>query len=67
MALATIEHAAGQSTVINTDQITYIRQDNYGTVIHFASGDHIVCSMDLNVLMERLGPQSAEAMLIQQI
>jgi uncharacterized protein YlzI (FlbEa/FlbD family) len=65
MSLATIEHAAGQSTVINTDQITYIRQDNYGTVIHFASGDHIVCALDVETVMERLAPQTAEAMLIR--
>jgi uncharacterized protein YlzI (FlbEa/FlbD family) len=65
MALATIEHAAGQSTVINTDQITYIRQDNYGTVIHFASGDHVVCALDIDTVMERLGSGASEELLVR--
>jgi hypothetical protein len=61
MALATIEHAAGQSTVINTDQITYIRQDNYGTVIHFASGDHVVCALDIDTV----GSGASEEVLVR--
>ena len=65
MAFATVEQTAAQSTIVNTDQITYIRQDNYGTAIHFTSGEHIVCAVDLDVLMRRLVSPSAEAMLIE--
>ena len=66
MALATLEHTSGQSTVINTDQITYIREDNYGTAIHFTSGEHIICSMDIDAVLERLATRSPEVMLIRQ-
>lgn len=55
MSLTTIErHPNGQITVINTDQITYLRQDAYGTSIHFTSGEHINCSMELDALLDTL-------------
>ncbi|MBC2666234.1 hypothetical protein H7F51_11965 [Novosphingobium flavum] len=63
MALTTIEQASGQWTVVNTDQITYIREDTYGTAIHFSSGEHIICSLELNDLLSRLAPASPEMML----
>lgn len=52
MPFATIQHDAIQTTIVNTDQITYIRQDGYGTAIHFSSGEHVISPVDI----ERLRP-----------
>jgi hypothetical protein len=65
MTLTTIEHSAGQVTVVNTDQITYLREDNYGTAIHFSSGEHIICPLDVDALLARLNQPSAEALLLR--
>ncbi len=65
MTLTTIEHSAGQATVVNTDQITYLREDNYGTAIHFSSGEHIICPLEIDALLSKLNAPNAEAMLIQ--
>ncbi len=65
MTLTTIEHSAGQATVVNTDQITYLREDNYGTAIHFSSGEHIICPLEIDALLSKLNAPNAEAMLIR--
>ena len=65
MTLTTIEHRAGQATVVNTDQITYLREDNYGTAIHFSSGEHIICPLEIDALLSKLNAPNAEAMLIR--
>ncbi len=65
MTLTTIEHNAGQVTVVNTDQITYLREDNYGTAIHFSSGEHIICPMEIDALLTKLNAPSAESILIR--
>ncbi len=65
MTLTTIEHSAGQVTVVNTDQITYLREDNYGTAIHFSSGEHIICPLEIDALLSKLNAPNAEAMLIR--
>ena len=67
MALAIIERSvSGQITVINTDQITYLRQDSYGTSIHFTSGEHINCPMEMDDLLETLNGRTPETLLIKQ-
>ena len=65
MTFVTIPQDGTQSTIVNTDQITYLREDNYGTAIHFSSGEHIVCTLELEALAHslQLGP-AAEALLI---
>jgi hypothetical protein len=65
MTLTTIEHSAGQVTVVNTDQITYLREDNYGTAIHFSSGEHIICPLEVEALLSKLNQPNAEALLIK--
>jgi hypothetical protein len=65
MTLTTIEHSAGQVTVVNTDQITYLREDNYGTAIHFSSGEHIICPMEIDALLSKLNAPSAESIMIR--
>ena len=65
MTLTTIEHSAGQVTVVNTDQITYLREDNYGTAIHFSSGEHIICPLDVEALLAKLNAPNPEALLIK--
>ncbi len=65
MTLTTIEHSAGQATVVNTDQITYLREDNYGTAIHFSSGEHIICPLEIDALLSKLNAPNPEAMLIR--
>jgi hypothetical protein len=65
MTMTTIEHSAGQVTVVNTDQITYLREDNYGTAIHFSSGEHIICPLPIDSLLAKLNMPNAEAMLIR--
>ena len=71
MTLAIIErNPNGQVTVVNTDQITYLRQDAYGTSIHFTSGEHVNCPMDMDALLETLAGRSiqpdAETLLIKE-
>jgi DNA-binding LytR/AlgR family response regulator len=67
MALAIIERTAGgQITVINTDQITYLRQDAYGTSIHFTSGEHVNCPMEMDALLQTLEGKTPEMLLIKQ-
>jgi len=64
MPFVTLEHDEHHAVVVNTDQITYIRQDNYGTALHFQSGEHIICPMDLDALLERLfGKEAPETRL----
>ena len=64
MPFVALEHDVHHAVVVNTDQITYIRQDNYGTALHFQSGEHIICPMDLDALVERLfGSNAAEILL----
>lgn len=65
MTLTIIEHSAGQVTVVNTDQITYLREDNYGTAIHFSSGEHIICPLEVEALLAKLNQPSAETLLIK--
>lgn len=65
MTLTMIEHSAGQVTVVNTDQITYLREDNYGTAIHFSSGEHIICPLDVDALMTKLSRAGAESILLR--
>ena len=68
MNLAIVELEAGHTTVVNTDQITYLREDVYGTAIHFTSGEHIVCPGDIAPLIAKLhNPQSPENLLIQTV
>lgn len=59
MAYVTIEHDATHMVAVNTDLITYMRQDTYGTAIHFTSGEHIICPMELEDLLERLAGKDA--------
>ena len=54
MTFVTIPQEGTQSTIVNTDQITYLREDNYGTAIHFSSGEHIVCTLELESLADWL-------------
>jgi hypothetical protein len=66
MKLAVVELEAGHTTVVNIDQITYLREDVYGTAIHFTSGEHIVCPGDISPLIAKLqNPQTPENLLIQ--
>lgn len=66
MALIELE-TQGEShrAVINTDQIAYIAQGIYGTSVHFASGEYIVCVGDLDDVRQRLfGAGEPESLLI---
>jgi hypothetical protein len=66
MKLAVIEVESGHTTVVNADQITYLREDVYGTAIHFTSGEHIICPGDIEALIGKLeSRQSTETMLIK--
>jgi hypothetical protein len=66
MKLAVVEVENGHTTVVNTDQITYLREDAYGTAIHFSSGEHIIYPGAIDTLVGKLeSRQSAETMLIK--
>ncbi len=54
MSFVIIDHDEHQTTVVNTDQVTYLRQDNYGTAIHFSSGEHVICPLDMDSLVAKL-------------
>jgi hypothetical protein len=38
MNLTLVENESDHVTVVNAEQVTYLRQDSYGTSIHFTSG-----------------------------
>lgn len=59
MPFRTVDQEEGQTTIVNTNEITYLREDIYGTAIHFTSGDHIICPGELNTVLERLFGESA--------
>jgi len=66
MPLVEIERSElGEVTVVNPDQITYLRQDIYGTSVHFSSGEHIICSSELDDVVAQLNKQAPEALLIK--
>lgn len=65
MQLTLIEQHEGHATVVNTEQITYLRQDVYGTAIHFSSGEHVICPMDIDALVLKLHHGTAESLLIK--
>ena len=54
MPFVTVEHDSNQMTIVNTDQVTYLREDLYGTAIHFSSGEHVICPMDIDAMSEKL-------------
>lgn len=54
MKLVTVESEGLQETLVNPDQVTYLRHDTFGTAIHFASGEHIICSLEMDELKARL-------------
>jgi hypothetical protein len=66
MKLAVVEIEEGHTTVVNTDQITYLREDVYGTAIHFSSGEHVICTIGIDTLMAKLQGNSSEALLIKE-
>ena len=62
MPFAIIERSpGGQVTVVNTEQITYLRQDSYGTTIHFASGEHVNSPLEMDALLARLSGEPSKA------
>lgn len=68
MAFVSIPHDGLPPTIVNTAQITYLREDNYGTAIHFSSGEHIICTAELTALAESLQLcASPEVLLITKV
>jgi len=66
MPLIEIERSQlGEVTIVNPDQITYLRQDIYGTAVHFSSGEHIICSGEVDDVVAQLNRQGPEALLIK--
>lgn len=43
-----------QSALINPDHVAYLAESIYGTAIHFASGEYIVCMGELEEVAARL-------------
>ena len=54
MKLAVVENENGHKTVVNADHVTFLRQDAYGTSVHFTSGEYIVCPQDMEFVIGRL-------------
>lgn len=66
MPLVEIERSElGEVTIVNPDQITYLRQDIYGTSVHFSSGEHIICSAEMDDVVAQLNRQAPEVLLIK--
>lgn len=66
MPLIEIERSElGEATIVNTDHITYLRHDIYGTSVHFSSGEHIICSSELDDVVAQLNRQAPEKLLIK--
>ena len=67
MPFRTIEQSDGLTTVVNTEQVTYLRQDAYGTAIHLTSGEHVICRMEIDDVLQLLtGGSRAEVELIRR-
>jgi hypothetical protein len=64
MNLTTVENEQGHITVVNSEQVTYLRQDGYGTSIHFTSGEYIVCPKDMDYVIARLRDEAAPESLL---
>lgn len=66
MKLTVVENENGHMTVVNADHVTFLRQDAYGTSVHFTSGEYIVCPQDMDFVIKRLENASTpEALLIK--
>ena len=65
MKLSVVEIEEGHTTVVNTEQITYLREDVYGTAIHFSSGEHVICPISIESLMLKLQGNADETLLIR--
>ena len=51
--------------LVNPDHVAYLAQSIYGTAVHFASGEYIVCLGELeDVAGQLFGASSSEAYLI---
>lgn len=59
MPFRIVDQEEGQVTIVNSNEITYLREDIYGTAIHFTSGDHIICPSDMETVLERLFGEGA--------
>ena len=67
MSFVTLEHDAQHAVIVNTDLITYILQDHYGTALHFQSGERIVCPIELDAVIQRLfGNDAPKAVLLAE-
>ena len=64
MPFVTVERDSNQMTIINTDQVTYLREDVYGTAIHFSSGEHVICPIDIDAMSEKLFGKSVKETLM---
>jgi len=65
MKLTVVENENGHMTVVNSDHITFLRQDAYGTSVHFTSGEYIVCPQNMDVVIGRLQDMKPESLLIK--
>ncbi|MFC0589959.1 hypothetical protein ACFFF7_11085 [Novosphingobium aquiterrae] len=43
-----------QTALINPQQVAYIAEGLYGTSIHFASGEYVICHGDIDDIAQRL-------------
>ncbi|MBS0475611.1 MAG: hypothetical protein JSR28_10780 [Proteobacteria bacterium] len=54
-----------QAAMINPDQIAYLAEGLYGTSVHFASGEYLICSGELDDVARKLfGARAAADALI---
>lgn len=53
------------TAMVNPDQVAFIAEGLYGTSIHFASGEYVICHGELDDVAQRLfGKADADAYLI---
>ncbi|MFM5886500.1 MAG: hypothetical protein ACKOQ3_14430 [Novosphingobium sp.] len=43
-----------QTAMVNPQQVAYIAEGLYGTSIHFASGEYVICHGELDDIAKRL-------------
>ncbi|WP_296680056.1 hypothetical protein [Novosphingobium sp.] len=53
------------TAMVNPDQVAFLAEGLYGTSIHFASGEYVICHGELDDIAHKLfGPKPASEYLI---
>lgn len=55
-----------KTAIVNCSQVAYLAESIYGTAIHFASGEYLICIGELREVAVQLFGENSEEMLMLQ-